>query len=62
MQVEVTVNPVDVNNVIGYKQENINKLKELYDVDLIVTPNDSIKQGKSKIDITKTYQDFKNCT
>lgn len=58
MQVEVTVNPIDVNNVIGFKQENINKLKELYDVDLIVTSNKDIKQGKSKINITKTYQDF----
>ena len=59
MQVEVTVNPIDIENVIGYKQENINKLKELYDVELIVTPDENIKQGKSKIEITKTYQDFK---
>ncbi len=59
MQVEVTANPLDVNNVIGYKQENIDKLKDVYDVDLIVTPNENIKQGKSKIDITKIYQDFK---
>ncbi len=58
MQVEVTVNPIDTNNVIGYKQENITKLKEIYDVDLIVTPDETIKQGKSKIDITKTYKDF----
>lgn len=59
MQVEVTVNPVDVNNVIGHKKENINKLKETYEVDLIVTPDENIKQGKSKIEITKTYKDFK---
>ena len=58
MQVEVIANPVDVNNVIGYKQENIEKLKDTYDVDLIVTPNENIKQGKSKINIIKTYQDF----
>ena len=58
MQVEVTVNPLDVNNVIGHKKENITKLKEIYDVDLIVTANEKIKQGKSKIDITKTYKDF----
>ncbi|MCI9062985.1 MAG: radical SAM protein [Clostridia bacterium] len=58
MQVEVTVNPNDVNNVIGHKKENITKLKETYDVDLIVTPDENMKQGKSKIEITKTYKDF----
>ena len=58
MQVEVKVNSQDVNNVIGYKQENINKLKDLYDVELIVTADDSLKQGKSKIEVTKTYKDF----
>ena len=56
MEVEVTVNPQDVNNVVGYKQENISKLKELYDVDLIVTPDENIKQGKSKIEVTKTFE------
>lgn len=55
MEVEVTVNPLDINNVIGYKQENIEKLKNTYDVDLIVTPDESIKQGKSKIEITKVF-------
>lgn len=58
LQVEVIVNSIDVNNVIGYKNENIIKLKETYDVDLIVTPDDNIKQGKSKINITKTYKEF----
>ena len=38
-EVEVTINPIDANNVIGHKKENI-------------------KQGKSKIEITKTYNDF----
>ena len=55
MEVEVTVNPEDMNNVIGYKQENINKLKEIYDVDLIVTSDKNIKKGKSKIEITKEF-------
>ena len=30
-EVEVTVNPIDVNNVIGHKKENILKLKEVYE-------------------------------
>lgn len=55
MEVEVTVNPLDTNNVIGYKQENIEKLKDTYDVDLIVTPNENIKPGKSRIEITKEF-------
>lgn len=55
MEVEVTVNPEDINNVIGYKQENIKKLKEIYEVDLIVTSNENMKEGKSKIEITKEF-------
>lgn len=57
-EVEVTVNPVDANHVIGHKKENVMKLKDIYDVDLILKQDESIKQGKSKIEITKTYQDF----
>ena len=57
-EVEVTVNPVDVNNVIGHKKENAIKLKEIYDVDLILVQDEHIKQGKSKIEITKFYNDF----
>ena len=57
-EVEVTVNPVDCNNVIGHKKENVLKLKEIYDVDLIIKQDENMKQGKSKIEITKTYNDF----
>lgn len=57
-EVEVTVNPIDVNQVIGHKKENIQKLKDTYDVDLVLKQDETIKQGKSKIEITKTYNDF----
>ena len=57
-EVVITVNPADVNNVVGQKKENIINLKEVYDVDLIVKADEKIKQGKSKIEITKTYGDF----
>ena len=57
-EVEVRVNPIDVNNVIGHKKENIKKLKEFYEVDLIVKQDSNIKQGKLKMDITKTFKDF----
>ena len=57
-EVKVTVNPIDVNNVIGHKKENVNKLQELYEVDLIVKQDEKIKPGKLKLEITKTYNDF----
>ncbi len=57
-EVEVIVNPQDVNNVVGQRRENISNLKEVYDVDLIVKADDKVKQGKSKIEITKVYEDF----
>ncbi len=57
-EVEVTVNPIDANNVIGHKKENIQKLKDTYDVDLIIKQDEGIKQGKSKIEVIKTYNDF----
>ena len=39
-------------------EKNIKKLKELYEVDLIVKQNQKIKKGKSRIEITKKYTDF----
>ena len=57
-EVVVTVNPIDVNSVVGQKRENITNLKDIYDVDLIVKPDEKIKQGKSKIEVTKIYEDF----
>ena len=55
-EVEVTVNPIDKNNVIGHKKENIKKLKDTYDVDLKIKEDKKVKQGKSKIEITKTFE------
>ena len=51
-----TVNPIDKNNVIGHKKENIKKLKDTYDVDLKIKEDKKVKQGKSKIEITKTFE------
>ena len=56
-EVEVTVNPTDSNNVIGHKKENVLKLKDTYDVDLVLKQDKKVKQGKSKIEVTKTYED-----
>ena len=57
-EVVVTVNPADVNNVVGQRKDNINNLRDVYDVNLIVKADEKIKQGKSKIEITKIYEDF----
>jgi len=57
-EVEVTVNPIDVNNVVGHKRENALKLKDTYDVILKVKQDKNIKQGKSQIKITQVYTDF----
>ena len=54
-EVIVKVNPRDVNNVIGHGRQNIKELKEIYDVDLIVKSDENIKQGKSRIEISKVY-------
>ena len=53
---EVTVKQVDRNNVIGHKKENVLKLKDTYDVDLIIKQDEKMKQGKSKVEVTKTYE------
>ena len=51
--VEIKVNPMDSNNVIGHKKQNIIKLKKTYDVDLILRPDSKIKQGKWDIKIVE---------
>ena len=57
-KVQVTVNPQDANNVIGHKRENIEKLKEMYTLDLIVKQDDKVKQGKLELEILETYPEF----
>ena len=56
--VEIRANPEDVNNIIGHKKENINKLKDLYDVDVIMKSDETIKNGKFEIKVEKTYDDL----
>ncbi len=57
-EIEIIINPENINNVVGHKKENINKLKELYDVDVKVKQNKEIRPGKFEIKIIKTYTDF----
>ena len=58
IKAEVTVNPVNVNNIIGHKKENLKKLKELYDLEVKITQDKKIKPGKFKLNILQTYKDF----
>lgn len=57
-EVEILTSPENVNNVVGYKRENISKLKEFYDVDAKVKQSKKMKNGKIEIKVTKVYTDF----
>ena len=57
-EVEIIVNPQNVNNVVGYKKENILKLKEIYNVDIIVKQDIKYPIEKMDINISKKYKDF----
>lgn len=50
-KLEISVNPIDSNNVIGQKKENIIKFKEIYDLDLIIKVDEKIQPGKFEIKI-----------
>ena len=53
--VQIVVNPIDANNAIGHKKENINKLKEFYEVEVTIKSNEKIKPGKFEVNVIETY-------
>lgn len=57
-EVEVRVNPINYENAVGYKNENIEKLEEVYNVDAKIIKDDEIKLGKLEVIIKKKYTDF----
>ena len=57
-EVEIEANPEDVPNMLGFKRENIEKLKDVYDVDVVITPNKDIKKGRFEMKMVKTYDDM----
>ena len=57
-EVEIRVNPQNVSNVVGYKRENIEKLKEMYDVDAVIKVDEKCPVEKIEVEITKRYKDF----
>lgn len=57
-EIEIEVNPENVNNIVGHKKENIDKLKDLYDVNVKIKQSKEMKPGKFEIRVVKTYTDF----
>ena len=57
-EVEIIVNPQNVNNVVGYKRENIEKLKDFYDVDVVITQDIKCIPEKIEVKVLKKYSDF----
>lgn len=57
-EVEILVNPQNINNIIGFKKENINKLKEMYDVDVSIKQDIKLAPEKIEVVILKEYKDF----
>ena len=55
-KVKIKANDINVNNIIGHKKENITKLKEIYDVEVIIEKDDNIKPGKFELEILESYE------
>ena len=55
-KVKILANDININNIIGHKKENIEKLKEIYDVDVVIERDEKIKPGKFKLEILELYQ------
>ena len=59
-EVEIRVNPQDINNVVGYKRENILKLKDAYDVDVKIEQDIKCYPRKIEVKPLKKYKEFKD--
>ena len=51
IKVEIEANPKNINNIIGHKKENIEKLKDTYAVIATVKSNEKLKSGSFKINV-----------
>lgn len=56
IKVKIITNAENINNIVGHKKENVLKLKEIYEVDVVVEADEKIKPGKFKLEILKTYE------
>ncbi len=55
-KVKIVANDININNIIGHKKENILKLKEVYDVDVIIEKNEKVRPGKFELEILESYE------
>ena len=55
-KVKIKANDFNINNIIGHKKENIIKLKEVYDVDVVIEKDENIKPGRFEIEILESYE------
>lgn len=55
-EVKITMNPEDINNCVGHKKENIEKLKTIYNVDTQIVQDKEIKKGSFKLEILQIYE------
>lgn len=55
-KVKIIANDVSINNIIGHKRENIEKLKDVYDVEVVIERDDKIKPGKFELEILESYE------
>lgn len=56
--IQIDVNPSDINNAVGHKRINIERINDTYNTDLKINPNSKIKKGKLKITKLIKYQEL----
>ena len=57
-EIEIVVNPQIVDSVVGYKHQNFDKLKKLYNLDVKIKQNAKFNLKKIEVRMTKQYKDF----
>lgn len=57
-EIEITVHPINVNNVVGHRKNNFKKLKDLYNVDIKIKTDENMKQTKLDLKVLSTYPEF----
>ena len=57
-EIQVTANSGTINNIVGYKHQNIERLKEFYDVNLSVVIDSNYEDGKMDMKVTREFKDF----
>ncbi len=55
-KVKIIANDININNIIGHKKENILKLKDTYEVDVVIEKNEEIKPGKFKLEVLEYFE------